>query len=82
MIKELGNHALHKSHARHLSVKKCKEIGLNIIPLEDDSKLQDAVLSVHHACIHTLGATNAIKIIENHNGIAFIQSVQQIVVKR
>lgn len=82
MIEELGNHALHKSHARHLSVEKCKEIGLNIIPLEDDSKLQDAVLSVHHACIHTLGATNAIKIIENHNGIAFIQSVQQIVVKR
>ncbi|MCK4255626.1 S49 family peptidase [candidate division WOR-3 bacterium] len=82
IIEELGNLALLKSHARHLSVEKCKEIGLNIIPLEDDPKLQEAVLSVHHACIHTLGATNAIKIIENHNGIAFIQSVQQIVVKR
>ena len=82
IIKELGDHALNKSHARHLSAEKCKEIGLKVVQLEDDDILQDAVLSVHHSCIHTLSATNAFKIIENHNGVAFIQSMQQIIVKR
>lgn len=82
IIKELGDHALNKSHARHLSIQKCKDIGLKIVDLESDHELQDLVLSVHHICIHTLSATNAFKIIENQNGIAFIQSAQNIMVQR
>lgn len=82
IIKELGDHALNKSHSRHLSVQKCKEIGLKIVDMENDPELQDLILSIHHICIHTLGATNAFKIIENHDGIAFIQNVQNIVVPR
>jgi len=82
IIKELGDHALNKSHARHLSSTKCREIGLKIIQLEDDKELQDLVLSIHHSCIHTLSATNAYKIIENQNGIAFIQSAQNLVIPR
>lgn len=78
IINELGNHSVSKSHARHLSLKKCKEIGLKISALEDDNMLQDIVLSIHHSCIHTLSSTSAIKIIENQNGIAFIQSAQVI----
>lgn len=82
IIEELGNHALNKSHARHLSAEKCEDIGLNVVKLEDDPKLQDAVLSIHHACIHTLTETNAFKIIENQNAIAFIQSEQQVFIQR
>jgi Periplasmic serine proteases (ClpP class) len=82
IIKELGDHALNKSHARHLSIQKCKDIGLKIVDLESDHDLQDLVLSVHHICIHTLSATNAFKIIENQNGIAFIQSAQNIIMQR
>lgn len=78
IIKELGDHAVNKSHARHLSLKKCKDIGLKIIEMESDNELQDLILSIHHICIHTLGATNAFKIIENQNGIAFIQSAQNV----
>lgn len=78
IIKELGDHAVNKSHARHLSMKKCKDIGLKIIEMESDNELQDLILSIHHICIHTLGATNAFKIIENQNGIAFIQSAQNV----
>lgn len=78
IIKELGDHAVNKSHARHLSMKKCKDIGLKIIEMESDHELQDLILSIHHICIHTLGATNAFKIIENQDGIAFIQSAQNI----
>lgn len=81
ILEELGNHALNKSHARHLSAEKCSSFGIKIRRLEDDPKLQDAVLSVHHACIHTMGSTNAFKIIENHNGVAFIQSEQRVVVQ-
>lgn len=82
IIKELGDHALNKSHARHLSIQKCKDIGLKIIDMESDPELQDLILSVHHICIHTLGSTNAFKIIENHDGIAFIQSAQNIIMPR
>lgn len=78
IIKELGDHSVNKSHARHLSMKKCKDIGLKIIEMEADHELQDLILSIHHICIHTLGATNAFKIIENQDGIAFIQSAQNI----
>ena len=73
IISELTDHALTLSHARHLSAEKCADLGLNIEKLEDNQKLQDTVLSVHHACMLTFSATAAIKIIENHNGIAFIR---------
>lgn len=74
VIKELGDHALTLSHARHISMERAKEVGLKVIALEDDDDLQDAVLTVHHACIQTLAGTPALKIIENHEGVAFIRS--------
>lgn len=69
---ELCDHAVSLSHSRHLSLSKCKEIGLEILELESDQKLQDLVLSVHHATMQTIFNTPAFKIIENHNGQAFI----------
>lgn len=77
ILAELGDHALTKSHARHLSMERCKEIGLKVTELESDDKLQDAVLSLHHACMLTFSDTSALKIIENHNGVAFIKSIGQ-----
>ena len=77
VIEELGNHALTKSHARHLSVERCAEMGLRVVELEAHQELQDAVLSLHHACMLTLADTPAVKIIENHNGIAFIKMIRQ-----
>jgi ATP-dependent protease ClpP protease subunit len=82
IIKELGDHALTKSHARHISYAKCDDMGLKVKHLEEDNELQDLVLSVHHSCIHTLSATPAYKIIENHNGVAFIQMAQNVVIKK
>jgi hypothetical protein len=78
IIEELGNHSVNLSHNRHLSAEKCAQIGLTICNLESDQALQDAVLSVHHIFYHTLGATAAVKIIENHKGIAFIQQLQMV----
>ena len=76
IIKELGDHALTKSHARHLSIERCRDIGLKVRALEEDDRLQDAVLSLHHACMLTFSATHALKIVENHLGIAFIKVAQ------
>lgn len=81
IITELGDHALTKSHARHLSAARCKSMGLKVRMMEDDQDLQDAILSVHHACIHTLSSTGAYKIIENHKGVAFIQAMQTVMVQ-
>lgn len=77
IVQALGSHALTKSHARHISLDGAKSLGIKVDPLEEDPKLQDAVLAVHHACIHTLAHTPAIKIIENQRGAAFIPGIQQ-----
>jgi ATP-dependent protease ClpP protease subunit len=81
IINELGNHPLTKSHEHHLPASKCAEMGLNIEFMEDDQKLQDGILSLHHSVTHTLSATPAFKIIENHDGVAFIQQARQSIIK-
>jgi len=73
IIKDLGDHALTLSHARHLSASKCKKIGLTIENMEKNQNFQDLILTVHHAFIHTLSSTDAVKIIENHEGKAYIR---------
>ncbi len=82
VIADLGSHALTLSHARHISMKKAQEIGLNVKALEENDNFQEAVLSVHHACIQTLTETPALKIIENQLGVAFISSIQTIAIAR
>lgn len=78
IVDELGSHAITKSHDRHISITKAKEINLNVIELESDDALQDAVLTIHHACMQTLAATDTIKIIQNQEGVAFLQQVKLI----
>lgn len=78
IMKELADHTVSKSHGRHIPMQKCIDIGLKIEKMEEDQTLQDLVLSVHHSCIHTLSDTPSIKIIENQNGIAFIQITQMV----
>lgn len=75
IVKELADHALTKSHARHISMKRASEMGIRVVELESDPSLQEAALTVHHACVQTLSATPACKIIENHLGVAFIETI-------
>jgi ATP-dependent protease ClpP protease subunit len=78
IIEELGDHALTKSHARHISFDRAKDMGLEVLELESKIlDLQDAIMTVHHACNLTLSATGAYKIIENHNGVASLGVLQQ-----
>lgn len=69
----LSDHTLFKSHGRHIGIDEARDLGLKITALEDDKILQDLVLSVFHCVTQTFDATNAVKIIENHLGFAFIK---------
>ncbi len=73
ILDQLGDHALTKSHERHLAFDRCVDMGLKVSALEDDDDLQEAVLSLHHACMLAFTYTPAFKIIENHDGVAFIK---------
>ncbi len=79
ILKELGDHALTKAHNRHISIDKAKEIGLIITDLSSDPGLEDAVMSVHHACMITLNQTVAIKLIENNLGVSYIKQAMPII---
>ena len=63
----------HRSHALGIDRETARGLGLNVTFLESDQALQDAVLSVHHATVHTFTGTGVRKIVENQLGRAYIQ---------
>ena len=69
----LASHQNFKSHSRHLSRSELISKGMKIVQLEQDQELQDKSLSVFHATNHTFTGTSAVKIVENHQGKAFIK---------
>jgi hypothetical protein len=78
----LSDHKRFKTHGRHIDREKAREIGLFIEDLEEDQEFQDLVLSIFHSTTHTFSATPALKIIENHNGKAFIKQQQMVRVQQ
>ena len=77
IVANLNEHEASKVHNRHFGIDFCREIGLKVDLMEDDNKLQDLILSVHHAYVITFDATQSIKIIENQNGKSFISYLPQ-----
>ena len=75
IVQSLNEHHDNKNHSRHFNSDFCKSIGLKIKMMEDEQKLQDAILSLHHAYMISLDETNAVKIIENQNGISRISFI-------
>ncbi len=72
-----ANYERHKSHGMGIGRDAARDKGVVIRDLESDQGLQDAVLSVHHATMHTFQGT-AVKIIENHLGVAWVKMTQQV----
>ena len=66
IVQWLSSHGTSKTHSRHFDADICREKGLKITMLEDEQKLQDVVLTLHHAYMHTFSNTGASKIVENH----------------
>ena len=82
VLRTLSSHNKTFSHSRHIHVDELKALGLDIIELEglddrpiDDCKdLQDCVLTLQHSYMQTISSSDAVKIIENHNGEAMIMT--------
>lgn len=74
ILKEFSDHKINKSHARHISKEKCKETGVEVTDMEADNELQDLFLTVHHAFMHTFANSAASKIVENHLGVAYVET--------
>ncbi len=77
IVNTFSNHTEQKSHSRHISKRECEDLGLNITSLENDQNFQDAILTTHHAFMHTFSNTLCVKIIENHDGVAYIEQAAQ-----
>ncbi|MCK9309892.1 MAG: serine protease [Candidatus Cloacimonetes bacterium] len=60
------------SHAKHFDFQECKKMGLKICQLENDSRLQDLVLSIFHCCTICGNQTPTCKIIGNQNGKMYV----------
>jgi len=71
----LSNLGDNKSHERHFHYQDCVQMGLKVEMLEDDEKLQDLLLTVHHCYMHALSNSSAIKFIENQTGNALVKQV-------
>jgi hypothetical protein len=62
----LSSHNVFKTHGRPIPRAVAEQHELNILELESDQPLRDAVLSIYHALARTFASTGAAKIIENH----------------
>lgn len=69
--------SVNKSHDKHLHIDACRKAGIVVESLEDDTTLQDLVLTIHHCYMHTLSNSPAFKVIENHLGRAIVK--QQVI---
>ncbi len=70
----IADHKNFKSHSRHVSRDSVERHGLVVSRMEGDS-VGDMALSVFHATTHTFSGTQAVKIVENHAGRAFVKLV-------
>lgn len=81
IIKAFTDHEDSKTHSRHFSKDKCKELGLNIEDMESDQELQDLILSLHHCYMIMLDITAIVKAVQNNIGASYLkihpQSIQK-----
>jgi hypothetical protein len=73
----LSNHSNFKTHAKHLSIEKAREIGLKIQELESDQEFQEKVLSAFHAAVITFN-TSVVKVVYNQHGNTYLKQHMQV----
>ncbi|MBF0457287.1 MAG: S49 family peptidase [Nitrospirae bacterium] len=73
--KQLIDLSSDKGHDKHIHYQECRNMGLEVRPLEDpkDKKLQELVLTIHHCYMYTLSNTPCFKVIENHIGKRYVK---------
>ena len=65
IVRKLTDYRGNKTHSRHIHFDELKKMGLKVSLIEDDQKLQDLVMTVHHCYMHALMNTPVFKMIEN-----------------
>jgi len=78
----LRKHQDFLTHARPLNAQYLRSLKLKVDDLERDQDLQDKVLTVYHATMHTFAETPAAKIIENQNGRAFVKIMETRIIQQ
>jgi len=81
IVRKLTSFTQNRTHGRHIHMEELASLGIKVNPLEGDQALQEAVLTVHHAYMHTLMNTRSCKIVENHLGVALIRNVAPIAIQ-
>lgn len=71
ILRTFVRHNESKTHSRHISVQKCKEVGLNVIELGKDPFLQDLILSLHHCFMILFDKTAVVKAVQNQLGARY-----------
>ena len=74
IVDKLSDYSGNKAHDRHIDADECAQIGLMVERIEADSDLQDLILTVHHCYMHSTANTPVIKVIENHQGAAWMKA--------
>ncbi len=74
IVRKLTDYRGNKTHARHIHYDELREMGLKVSLIEEDQRLQDLTLTVHHCYMHALMNTPAYKMIESHKASAFIKA--------
>ena len=85
IVDKLASHADTYSHSRHIDFEELKELGVNVVALENlDNRaidpckdLQDCVLTLHHSYMRTFEVSSAAKIVENDQSDAMIMNVRK-----
>jgi len=77
IVNSLSSASINKAHNKHIHLESLTNMGIIVERLEDNQKLQDAVLTVHHAYMHTLSGSSALKITENDDGRAVVKHLAQ-----
>ncbi|MFO1196575.1 MAG: ATP-dependent Clp protease proteolytic subunit [Burkholderiaceae bacterium] len=77
IVDTLSDHSATKSHSRHLNPTTLANLGLKVVALEADPKLQDLVLTTHHAFMHTFANSTSMKIVENQRGGCVVMHLPQ-----
>ncbi len=69
-----------RSHGRPVRRDEARAHSVKVVDLEDNAELQDLVLSVHHAAKLTLTRTPTTKLVENHQGQAWVHQQFQVAI--
>lgn len=68
-----ASHQNSKTHDRHISAEEACRVGLKVKLIEEDPKLQDLVMSVHHAATNYCRIENCSRFISNIKGLGLFE---------